>query len=263
MITKIISGGQTGADRAALDFAIKMDLPHGGWIPKGRLTEAGPLPEAYQLKEMPTEDYPARTEQNVIDSDGTLIITHGRLTGGSNLTLQMANRHARPCLHIDLNQTHVFRAARKVKNWIEEHAIGILNVAGPRASKDPSIYQSVMSILTTFWYSAIADDGYAAIRNAGLPKTVSQAVDMLVANMSLKDRATVANMHKSELMGLNATLGAYIRNQFKLWSENTSLLMDCRKRGRLPAMQPDEAVKLIIEELWNTLRQTHRIRVLK
>ena len=84
MIKRIISGGQTGADRAALDFAIKMDLPHGGWIPKGRLAEDGPLPEKYQLQEMPTQNYPKRTEQNVIDSDGTLIITHGKLTGGSN-----------------------------------------------------------------------------------------------------------------------------------------------------------------------------------
>jgi hypothetical protein len=74
MIKKIISGGQTVADRAALDTAIKLKIPHGGWIPKGRKAEDGPLPEMYQLQEMPTESYSARTEQNVIDSDGTLII---------------------------------------------------------------------------------------------------------------------------------------------------------------------------------------------
>ena len=77
MIEKIMSGGQTGADRAALDFALKFFKPHGGWVPKGRLTEDGPLPEKYQLREMPTTSYPARTEQNVIDSDGTLIFFHG------------------------------------------------------------------------------------------------------------------------------------------------------------------------------------------
>ena len=74
MIKKIISGGQTGADRAALDVAIKLGIRHGGWIPKGRKTEDGPLSDKYQLQEMPTASYPARTEQNVIDSDGTLII---------------------------------------------------------------------------------------------------------------------------------------------------------------------------------------------
>jgi hypothetical protein len=86
MIKKIISGGQTGADQAALDAAIKWDIPHGGWVPKGRRTESGPLSNRYQLKEMPTDSYPSRTEQNVIDSDGTLIITHGELTGGSEYT---------------------------------------------------------------------------------------------------------------------------------------------------------------------------------
>jgi hypothetical protein len=82
-ITKIISGGQTSADQAVLDVAIKKGIPHGGWIPKVRLTEAGILPEKYQFKEMETGSYPKRTEQNVIDSDGTLIVSHGTLTGGS------------------------------------------------------------------------------------------------------------------------------------------------------------------------------------
>jgi predicted Rossmann-fold nucleotide-binding protein len=81
MIKKIISGGQTGADQAALDVAIELGIPHGGWIPKGRKTEAGRLPEKYHLKEMPTAEYRKRTEQNVIDSDGTLIISHGELNG--------------------------------------------------------------------------------------------------------------------------------------------------------------------------------------
>ncbi len=86
MIEKIISGGQTGADRAALDVAIKLGIPHGGWIPKCRPTENGRLPDKYKLKEMPNKSYPKRTEQNVIDSDGALIITHGKLTGVSKLT---------------------------------------------------------------------------------------------------------------------------------------------------------------------------------
>jgi len=90
MLTKIISGGQTGADQAALDAAIEMGIPHGGWIPKGRLTEAGPLPEKYNLQEMPSKDYLKRTQQNVLDSDGTLFFSHGDLTGGSKgISVQM------------------------------------------------------------------------------------------------------------------------------------------------------------------------------
>ncbi len=93
MLKKIISGGQTGADRAALDVAIKLEIPHGGWIPKGRIAEDGPLPEKYQLKEMSSPNYKIRTEQNVIDSDGPLIISHDDLTGGSAVTQKFAKKH--------------------------------------------------------------------------------------------------------------------------------------------------------------------------
>ena len=93
MVKKIISGGQTGADQAALDIAIKLGISHGGWIPKGRLTENGILDPKYQLEEMETTNYNVRTEQNVIDSDGTLIISHGKLSGGSDYTRDMVLRH--------------------------------------------------------------------------------------------------------------------------------------------------------------------------
>ncbi|MGB2927534.1 MAG: putative molybdenum carrier protein [Desulfobacterales bacterium] len=147
MVTKIISGGQTGADRAALDVAIKLGISHGGWIPKGRLTENGKLDDKYQLKEMDTANHNKRTEQNVIDSDGTLILSHGKLTGGSDYTRDMVLRHGRPWLHIDLNKTPSSQAARQIGSWIAEHEIKVLNVAGPRASKDLAIYLSTTDIL--------------------------------------------------------------------------------------------------------------------
>lgn len=147
MVTKIISGGQTGADRAALDVAIKLGISHGGWIPKGRLTENGILDDKYRLKEMKSANYNKRTEQNVIDSDGTLIIYHGKLTGGSDYTRDMVLRHGRPWLHIDLNKTESFQAARQIRSWVAEYEIKTLNVAGPRVSKDPAIYQSTIDIL--------------------------------------------------------------------------------------------------------------------
>ncbi|MGD0235215.1 MAG: putative molybdenum carrier protein [Syntrophorhabdales bacterium] len=147
MIKKIISGGQTGADRAALDFAIKHKIPHGGWVPKGRKAEDGPLPERYQLKEMLTESYLARTEQNVIDADGTLIISHGRLTGGPAYTAEMARKHGRPWLHLDMDKTTVDEAARRLREWIADNSISVLNVAGPRQSRDPAIYDVTMRVL--------------------------------------------------------------------------------------------------------------------
>ncbi|MCK5509161.1 MAG: putative molybdenum carrier protein [Desulfobacterales bacterium] len=147
MIKKIISGGQTGADRGAIDAAIKYSYPYGGWIPKGRLTEYGPLPDEYQLKEMPTKNYPARTEKNVLASDGTAIITHGKLTGGSALTKKLAKKHERPYLHINLNEIPAFLASSEINAWINENNIEILNVAGSRASKDPQIYEDTICIV--------------------------------------------------------------------------------------------------------------------
>lgn len=147
MIAKIISGGQTGADRAALDVAIKLDIPHGGWVPKGRLAEDGKIPPAYQVSEMPTDSYSARTEKNVEDSDGTLILSHGKLTGGSAKTLESAQRHGRPFLHIDFEQTSIPRAAGMIAAWATRYSIKTLNVAGPRAGNDPLIYQKTKETL--------------------------------------------------------------------------------------------------------------------
>lgn len=149
MLKKIISGGQTGVDRAALDAAIRMGIPHGGWIPKGRMTEEGPLPENYRLEEMETDSYPERTEKNVVVSDGTLIISRGPLTGGTDYTRKMILKHGKQMLHIDLAlHSNPLDAASLASSWIEMHNIEVLNVAGPRASKDPQIYVEALGIIT-------------------------------------------------------------------------------------------------------------------
>ena len=149
MIEKIISGGQTGADRAALDVAIGLNIPHGGWIPKGRKTEDGILPAKYELQEMPSSSYPKRTEQNILDSDGTLIICHGKLTGGSSLTRKVAKKHDRPWLHLDMDKLSVSDASKTTASWIGRNNVQVLNVAGSRASKDPEIYKTTVEILKT------------------------------------------------------------------------------------------------------------------
>ena len=149
MLKKIISGGQTGVDRAALDVAMRMGIAHGGWIPKGRLAEDGSLPLHYQLQEMPTDAYDARTEKNVIDSDGTLIISRGRPTGGTDFTRKMALKHGKQLLHIDLALgQRASDAGSLVASWVDMNRIETLNVAGPRASHDPAIYMDTVNIMT-------------------------------------------------------------------------------------------------------------------
>ena len=147
MLKKIISGGQTGADVAGLDVAIKHGIPHGGAIPKGRLTEKGLLPEKYNLQEMPTKSYPKRTEKNVVDSDGTVIFTHGNLTGGSLLTQEKANQYGKPTIHLDMEKHSVDEAADLLLDFIHENGIKVLNVAGSRGSKDPVIYGMTFQVI--------------------------------------------------------------------------------------------------------------------
>ena len=147
MVKKIVSGGQTGADRAALDFAIKHNIPHGGWVPKYRAAEDGKVPDVYELQEMPTQSYSRRTEQNAIDSDGTVIISHGRLRGGSAFAAKMAKKHDRPWLHLDMAKLAVDKAGRRLQKWVDDNSISVLNLAGPRQSSDPAIYDVTMKVL--------------------------------------------------------------------------------------------------------------------
>ena len=147
MLKKIVSGGQTGADRAALDFALQLGIPHGGWVPKGRRAEDGPLPDRYLLKETSAANYPERTEQNVVDSDGTLVISHGSLTEGSAYTIEMAIKHGRPWLHLDMERLTLQEASQRLRSWMATSSIEVLNVAGPRQSNDPRIYDTVLAVL--------------------------------------------------------------------------------------------------------------------
>ncbi|WLE95493.1 MAG: putative molybdenum carrier protein [Candidatus Electrothrix communis] len=144
---KIISGGQTGADRAALDAAIERGIPHGGWLPKGRVTEDGPLGQEYCLQELDSYRYRDRTRKNVVESDGTLIVSYGPLTSGSALTEALAIRHDRPCLHLNMKYFSPDEAVQAVEQWLARNAIETLNVAGPRASSDERIYETVRELI--------------------------------------------------------------------------------------------------------------------
>lgn len=146
-VVKIVSGGQTGADQGGLDAAIALGIEHGGWCPQGRLSEAGPIPSKYKLRETRSAVYSERTEKNVVDSDGTLVVTRGTPTGGTAYTVELAKRHARPYLVVDLERTNASAAARAVRDWLAETGIATLNVAGPRASKSRTMAEDVRALL--------------------------------------------------------------------------------------------------------------------
>jgi len=143
-LEKILSGGQTGVDRAALDVAMALNIPCSGWCPRGRRAEDGRIPDRYPLQETARPSYSSRTIQNVIDSDGTLILALGRLTGGTLLTKNTAHSRRKSWLFVDL---HGSPDVTVVQNWLGENEIRVLNVAGPRASQAPGIYSLATSFL--------------------------------------------------------------------------------------------------------------------
>lgn len=144
-IPKIVSGGQTGADRAALDWALQHNLECGGWCPKGRKAEDGPIDPKYPLKETPSASYLQRTEWNVRDSDATVLFSiEPTLTGGSKKTVEFARKHNKPRLHLHAG---VADAAVRLRSFVQENSVKVLNVAGPRASNEPKVGQFVMALL--------------------------------------------------------------------------------------------------------------------
>ena len=135
-LLKVVSGGQTGVDRAALDAAMQLGIPCGGWCPRGRRAEDGTIPPTYPLIETPDTRYPQRTEWNVRDSDGTLVLYAGKPGGGTALTLRIAARLGKPLVRMDLDAAP---DAGGVAYWIASRGIRILNVAGPREGECPGI----------------------------------------------------------------------------------------------------------------------------
>ena len=147
-LRKIVAGGQTGVDRAALDWALASGVPCGGWCPLGRWAEDGPIDVRYPLPETPGADPAQRTEWNIRDSDGTLIVTLARrMSGGTLLTAGLARRLARPLLHLAKADSPAAEQAESLRQFIGQHEIRVLNVAGPRESGELGVREFVAGLL--------------------------------------------------------------------------------------------------------------------
>jgi len=144
MLRKIVSGGQSGVDRAALDAALALGIACGGWCPRGRIAEDGRIRRRYRLVETPSGNYPQRTEWNVRDCDATLIVNRGSLDGGTLFTAQLASRYRKPVFVVQVGRGV---RASQFKAWLRRHRVRVLNVAGPRESKRPGIYRQARALL--------------------------------------------------------------------------------------------------------------------
>ena len=140
---QIVAGGQTGADQAGLDWAIAHGITHGGWCPKGRRSEDGPIDSRYELKETPNSHYPERTEWNVRDSDATLVFTmDGKAEGGTKRTVEFCKKLGKPCLHFSSKANR-----NAIVTFLKRHRVKVLNIAGKRESSAPGIRKMVMEVL--------------------------------------------------------------------------------------------------------------------
>jgi len=272
MLKKIVSGGQTGADRAALDIALKFNMDHGGWIPKGRRSEDGPLKEKYRLTETGSEDYRERTKLNVIDSHGTVIISRGDLTGGSKFTRTFAKLMGRPNCYIDLSQSEEFEAAVILKSFILENQIQILNVAGPRQSSMPGIYADVKTILEVLLYLLFLDTRMdKAIRayipsgpfREEFPKDLKTCMDLLCQDISLKTRIFIARLEPADISALYFSFQDYIRQRVGFDTGNKSLLQDCAEWICDKDCSIEDAVMVILKQFKYALEKDHILRVIQ
>ncbi|PPK49083.1 putative molybdenum carrier protein [Marinobacter persicus] len=171
-LSSVISGGQTGADRAALDAALERCFPAGGYCPKGRLAEDGPIPPRYPMEEL-SGGYRARTRKNIQAADGTVVFYHREIEGGTALTVSIALKEKSPLKLIDTETVAAETAMELISAFCIQHEIGILNVAGPRASKCESIYGYVYVVVKRMLLAQAASlDADSALGNDALTRNI-------------------------------------------------------------------------------------------
>jgi hypothetical protein len=274
VVGKIISSGRTGVELAGLDVAVKLGLAHGGWTPRGRRNEEGPLPERYCLTEVPALGFKHAMKQNIMNSDGTLLVTRGRKTVETRFAVETTLKYQRQLLHLDLGQYSSFEVASLASSWISLQRIKVLFVTGPSADLEPSLYGQTKKVLETAFYLGFVKSGlHPNLPATSLsdpqkcqnepPQSVEAAIERLTETLQLKDRTRIANMRSEELDRLMTGLGDYIKQNFGLYSDNTALLQSCAELGGLSRPLPDEACAVILRGLWKVLQSTHKLRVVK
>ena len=271
MIEKIISSGQSAAATAALDVAIQLGLAYGGWCRAGE-----PVAEKYQLQQLSETAHGTVMEKAVGASQGSLYFLYGESASlRLETTKKTALRMNKPFLIQDLAQESGFFASRRIAAWITENRIKVLHVDGEGDGQiSSSIFASVTKILQATLFLTMMGTGITSPQPSIVaqdrlphgerpPETILAALSHLERSLSLKDRATIANMTANELVSLHFTLGSYINSHFDLFTTNTGLLTDCRRRSGQSDLAPKDAAAVIIHALWDRLRATCRIRIVK
>ena len=266
IVRKIVSGGRSGVERAALDLAIQLGIAHGGWIPHGRMVDDGRLASRYRMTEAAQNGGPGSDEANLAISDGLLLLTRGPLSGPATEVLAKAQAHHHPYLLIDLDRHTRFQSSLLINSWLKSEQIEVLFITGPTANEDHRIYLDTIECFRTAWWALMMAEPVPT-RNShetrpDQPCSLVEAVERLERELPLKDKVTIANMSADEIIGLNATLGRYVQKQFGIWEGNGDLIRSCRQAADRPQLADDEIATLIIDRLARELRKTHKLRVL-
>jgi len=274
ILKKIITGGQTDADHAVLDAAIKFGISYGGWIPQGKMTETGPLPYKYKLQESVSNRYSECIEQNVKDAKGTLLISYGQLFDDANYARRTTLKHKRQLLGIHLNLTDASKAAALVNDWIQLQHIDVAYIIAPsikinldavkhtKLIIEAALLLDIMEAPIGSAYNGYSKDEYLEELSI-LPQTVDEAVGQIVAEMPLQDRVKIANLKKEDLEPVFMTLSIFVRNQLLQKGVNKKLFDSCRAVAGNDHLNDIRASFVIIEKLWESLRGSHRLRIIK
>ncbi len=266
IVRQIISGGQSGVERAALDLAIQLGISHGGWVAPGRLVDDGLLSGQYRLREMAFPDGPSSAAANLEMADGILVMTRGGLSGEAADLYDQAQAHHHPHLLIDFDRNTRFQSSLLINSWLKAKQVEILFITGARETEKPGIYRDTMDCFRTAWWALLMAEPVAPGKKDAarddMPRTLDEAVNRLLGELPLKDRVTIANMSTDEITGLGRTLGRYVQKRFGLWEGNRDLEQSCLQAANRKHLGEEEIAALIIDRLARELQKTHTLRVL-
>lgn len=274
MIEKIISGGRPGAERAALDAAIRLGIGYGGWIPEDSNLPSDMDADRYNLIEMSTSNRTETFKKNIRESDGTLMLSHGTLSSDVKNAKKTIQRYSTPLLHVYLNNTDAFNAASLINDWISDNDSNILHVTGPSENEDRKIYSTTLDILQAVYFLNLTETSMSQsmgaqellahpLKTAIPPKTVEAAVDIIINEMHLKDRTLMANLREEDIAPLQLTLGLYIKKKLDIWSRDAALYQSCVAAAEKENLDKSNLPMVLIKMMWKKLKDTHRLRVVK
>lgn len=268
MIEKIVSAGRDGAERAAIDAAVEVGIRHGGSRYDPDIVRPGVLINAACNSEAPTADYRGCIEENVKNSDGTLIITLGRPEAYADHARKTALRNRRQLLHVDASTTDVLEAASLIRSWIDIYFIRTLHVTGRCSENVSSLYQAAFHILVNAVSPPAAggqrdDTRPYPLPEKDKPRTVDQAIDRLLYEMPLKDKMMLARMRTDELAMIHSSLAEFIIVRFGLGPGNPSLMKSCCFHAKKKEIDVNQASYTLIRSLWQRLQRTHSLRIVK